>query len=130
MLERSQRQHADRGDDRREITRAREEAEALFRPKQQLIERSAPQASPPVDTVVRKPRVLAVTASPAPIPDAARGASINLTQKATREIPPSQVARIRAWVKYGMTVSQAAEVCGATVDEIERISGRRPRFPD
>jgi hypothetical protein len=38
-----------------------------------------------------------------------------------REIPPSQFARIRALVKYGMTVSQVAEVYGTADGDIERI---------
>jgi len=42
----------------------------------------------------------------------------------TREIPRAQFARIRTWVKYGMTVSQVAKVYGAAVGEIERILGR------
>jgi len=33
----------------------------------------------------------------------------------------SQFARIRTWVKYGMTVSQVAQVYKVTVEEIERI---------
>jgi hypothetical protein len=41
-----------------------------------------------------------------------------------REIPRSQFARIRIWVKYGMTAAQVAEVYGAAVGEIERILGR------
>jgi hypothetical protein len=39
----------------------------------------------------------------------------------TRELPPSQFARIRILVKYGMTVAQVAAVYGAAVGEIERI---------
>ena len=37
------------------------------------------------------------------------------------EIPVSQLARIRTWVKYGMTVSQVAQLYQVTVEEIERI---------
>jgi len=37
------------------------------------------------------------------------------------EIPVSQFARIRTWVKYGMTASQVAQVYKVTVEEIERI---------
>jgi hypothetical protein len=36
-------------------------------------------------------------------------------------IPASQVARIRVWVKYGMTVSQVAEVFGVPASEVERV---------
>ena len=38
-----------------------------------------------------------------------------------RAIPRAQFARIRAWVKYGMTASEVAEVYDAAVGEVERI---------
>jgi hypothetical protein len=38
-----------------------------------------------------------------------------------REIPRSQFARIRTLARYGMTVSQVAEVYKVPVGEIERI---------
>jgi transcriptional regulator with XRE-family HTH domain len=31
------------------------------------------------------------------------------------------LSRIRAWLKYGMTAAQVAEVCGVSPSEIERI---------
>ncbi len=37
------------------------------------------------------------------------------------EIPISQFARIRAWMKYGMTAPQITEVYGVGVGAIERI---------
>lgn len=37
------------------------------------------------------------------------------------EIPRSQFARIRTWVKYGITAAQVAGVYGVAVDVIERI---------
>ena len=42
-------------------------------------------------------------------------------QRTTLEIPSSQFARIRALVKYGMTVPQVAEAYGVAVGEIARI---------
>jgi hypothetical protein len=36
-------------------------------------------------------------------------------------IPASQVARIRVWMKYGMTVSQVAKIFGIPAGEIERV---------
>lgn len=39
----------------------------------------------------------------------------------TREIPAAHLARIRAWVKHGMTVAQVARIYGVPVGEIERI---------
>jgi hypothetical protein len=117
---RSEQQHHFRGDDRQQITRAREAAEALFRPKRQLIEPSVPE-TPPAASSARKPRVLAI-ASPAPV-HAERAAPVSAKpkQQMTPEIPRSQFARVRAWVKYGMTASQAAEVYGVAVGEVERI---------
>ncbi len=41
--------------------------------------------------------------------------------QSTREIPPSQFARIRALAKYGMTVPQVAKVYGVPIGEIERV---------
>jgi hypothetical protein len=37
------------------------------------------------------------------------------------EIPTSQFARIRAWVKYEMSVAQVVGIYGVAVDVIERI---------
>jgi len=39
-------------------------------------------------------------------------------------IPPAYFARIRSWVKYGMTLAQVAEVYKVPVDEIARIFGK------
>jgi predicted XRE-type DNA-binding protein len=36
-------------------------------------------------------------------------------------IPASQVARIRIWMKHGMTVSQVSEVFGVPISEVERV---------
>ena len=113
---RSQQQPHLRSDDRQQITRAREAAEALFRPKRPIIE---PEAPPSVDSSARKPRVLTIV--PAAPVHAEREATVSPKQRMTPEIPRSQIVRIRAWVKYGMTVGQVAEVCGVAVGEIERI---------
>jgi len=40
------------------------------------------------------------------------------------EIPPTHVARIRTWVRYGMKVTQVAQVYRVPVGEIERLLGR------
>jgi hypothetical protein len=48
-------------------------------------------------------------------------ASIRPEQQTPRAIPRSRFARIRALVKYGMTVAQVAEVYGVAVGAIERI---------
>ena len=112
-------QQQQRSDDHDRITKARRAAEALFALKPRA---SAPSVADDgaVDQTARKPRVLPIIRSSAPVlseepktataPAAPRG-----------KIPRSQFARIRSWVKYGMTVAQAAQVCGVAVAEIERI---------
>jgi hypothetical protein len=39
----------------------------------------------------------------------------------TSSVSASQVARIRSWMKYGMTVPQVAKVCKVPIGEIERV---------
>ena len=116
---RSEQQHHFRGDDRHQITRAREAAEALFRPKRQLIEPSVPETPPSADSSARKPRVLTV-ALPAPV-HVEREAPVSAKQQMTPEISRSQFDSVRTWVKYGMTAPQVAEVYGVGVDEVDRI---------
>jgi len=48
-------------------------------------------------------------------------APVRPEQQTPRAIPRAQFARIRALVKYGMTVAQVAEVYGVTVGDVERI---------
>jgi len=108
------------GDDRERITRARQAAEALFAPKRQATEQSVSDSTPSADQSARKPRVLRISAV-TPVGHEqveARGSS---EQQTTPEIPRSQFARIRALVKYGMTVPQVAEVYRVAVGEIARI---------
>ena len=108
------------GDDREQITRARQAAEALFTPKRQVTERSVSDSVPSADPSARKPRVLRISAV-APVGHEEVEASGGSEQQTTPEIPGSQFARIRALVKCGMTVSQVAEVYRVAVGEIARI---------
>jgi hypothetical protein len=70
--------------------------------------------------LARKPRVL-TTALPAPACREATEAPVSPKQQMAPEIPVSQFARIRALVKYGMTVPQVAQVYGVDVGKIERV---------
>ncbi|MGH7113896.1 MAG: hypothetical protein ACREE9_05325 [Stellaceae bacterium] len=114
MLSR-QHQPYPRGDDRERITRARQAAEALFKAKP-ISGLSVADTAPP-DQLARKPRVLRITSPAVPEPETPVAPELPRTSP----VPALQVARIRAWVKYGMTLSQVAEVYGAGVDEIKRI---------
>jgi hypothetical protein len=107
-----------RGDDRERISRARQAAEALFR---SVSAAPGPEFLTRPEEPTRKPRVLRVISPTAPITHEVVAAPVSPAPRATRAIPRSQFARIRTWVKYGMTVSEVAEVYGAAVGDIERI---------
>jgi len=109
-----------RGDDRERITRARQAAEALFTSKPPVSEPSVPESPTPADQSARKPRVLRIISPAAPVRHHEE-LKTSVEPPATRVIPRSQFARIRALVKYGMTVAQVAKVYGAAVGEIDRI---------
>src|SRR3954470_17784755 len=64
LLKQSEQQHAFHSDDRRQINRARKEAEALFRPKPKLVEISTLADPSPANVSVRKPRILSASVPP------------------------------------------------------------------
>jgi hypothetical protein len=87
-------------DERERRARARRAAEALFAPK-------APVKQPidsPVPTVPTEPA------------DA---------MQPPKMIPAAHLPRIRAWLKYGMTIAQVAAVYGVAVAEIEAMMRRQ-----
>jgi|HubBroStandDraft_6_1064221.scaffolds.fasta_scaffold40733_4 hypothetical protein len=110
-----------REDERERITRARRSAEALFTTKRQVTKQSSVSESlPSVHQSPRKPRVLKAL-PPTPVRHEEGQAPVESQERITSEIATSQFARIRAWVKYGMSVAQVAGVYGVAVDVIERI---------
>lgn len=119
MLDRSQQQHHDRGGDREQITNARQAADALFAPKPHTF-KQLDQDVPSADDPVRRPRVLTISPSVPSHPPELE-ARISPTRPVKPQIPKSQLARILAWLRYGMTTEQVADVYGVPVDEIERI---------
>jgi hypothetical protein len=66
-------------------------------------------------------RQMLKASSPALVRHEESEAPVAFGERITPEIPSSQFARIRAWVKYGMTTAQVAGVYGVAVDVIERI---------
>jgi hypothetical protein len=113
-----------RGDDRERITRARQAAEALFTSKPPVSEALGPESPTPGDhQPARKPRVLRILLPP-PVRHEEVVAPVSRKKQAKPKIPVSQIVRIRAWMEYGMTVSEVAEVYGVAAGEIERILGR------
>jgi hypothetical protein len=133
-------QTASAHNDRERIDRTRQNAEDLFKPKQQPtradVPASAPNDAPSAEHQSRRqPRIFTIrpvvpmntaTAEPAAAPkQIRRTAAIG---RETREIPDSQFGRVRALTRYGMTRAQVAELYGVIVDEIEKII-RRPDQP-
>jgi hypothetical protein len=110
-----------RGGDRERITRARQAAEALFTVKPPVSVPSVADAA--ADQSSRKPRVLRVT-SPPPTGVEEPKASVSLEPlepASTPSISPAHFARIRTWMRYGMTIAEVAAVYGLAVDELARI---------
>jgi hypothetical protein len=118
LLNHRQQHHPPRGNDLERITSARRAADALFTPKP--VEPSISDPAPSAERPARKPRVLAIL-SPAPVRNEEVAAPVDPEPRTTRQIPRSHHARIRTWVKYGLTVPQVAEVYGVAVGVIERI---------
>jgi len=120
-LERPQNQRQFHNDDHEQIISARQAAEALFAPKLDVSEQSVSDPAQPVNT--RKPRVLPV------LPTASiRRETVNApstSEPATvPEIPAKKLAHIRTLLRYGLTVSQVAEVYGMSVQKIEELLQR------
>jgi hypothetical protein len=119
--------------DREGINRARQNAEELFKPKQQTagadVPTSAPHdASPAEHQPRRQPRIFAtppvVPMSTARVEPAAGPIQIRrktTAKRETGEIPVSQFGRVHTLTSYGMTRVQVAEFYGVTLDEIDRI---------
>jgi membrane-bound lytic murein transglycosylase B len=104
-----------------DISRARQTAEALFAPKQRAKDPPplAPAASP--DQTTRKPRILsAAPAQPVRV-EPLEPALQRLSPMKGKKIPAAHFGRLRTWLKYGMTISQVAELYGVPIGEIENI---------
>jgi hypothetical protein len=120
LFTRRQQQHP-RGDDRDRIIKARREAESLFTAKPPIRDTAVPHPQTSIDQAARKPRILRAL-STAPVRQQKSAAQVSTEPSITPiQIPSSQFARIRAWVKYGMTAAQVAGMYGVAVDAIERI---------
>jgi hypothetical protein len=117
LSDRPQQQRQFPGDDREQIVRARSAAEALFTPKPEITEQPVSESSQAPRP--RKPRVLPIL--PAPIRQTTADAPVSPQQPAAPEIPVQKRARVRTLVKYGMSVSQVADLYRVPVETIERI---------
>lgn len=110
--------------DRERALRARQEAEALFAPKPQP--RVAEKAASPSRAGVEKRAPTRLPAAPAPTAPRASDplAAGDALPQPARQIPADHAARIRTWLRYGMSIAEVATVYGVQVGEIERILQR------
>jgi hypothetical protein len=104
------------------MSKAREAAEALFRPKQQLaVDRPNGPASVESETQ-RTPRIITV---PAAEPHREAIAKPRTPRRETgsriHKIRKSEYGRVRALAGYGMTLDQVAALYGVPATNIERI---------
>jgi hypothetical protein len=118
LLDRPQQRRQFRGDDRDEIMRARQSAEALFTPRPEVTQQPVSEPSQVPDR--RKPRLLPIL-PPAPIREKTVDAPISPERPAAPAIPVKQLARLRTLVKYGMSISQVADLYRVPVETIEQI---------
>jgi hypothetical protein len=107
-----------RSGDREQIMRARQAAEALFTSKQDIAEQPVPSAAQ--EPKSRKPRVLPILAS-APIRQEVADTSMSPESPTTSEIPIEKPAYLRTLVKYGMSISQVADLYGVPVETIRAM---------
>ena len=118
MRDRPQQQRQSRGDDREQVVRARQAAEALFTSKQDVTDQPFSELSQAPHP--RKPRILPIL-PPATIRQETVNGSAISEPAMVAEIPANKLARLRTLVKYGMTVAQVAEVCQVPIETIERM---------
>jgi hypothetical protein len=117
-------QHPDpRGDDHKRITRARQAAEALFTSKTPVNKPSDPETAS-ADPPQRRPRVLRIIVPPAIRLEPVNTSVSSPDPQAKPAIPRAHFPRIRTWLKYGMTITQVAQIYGAEIGEVERILGK------
>jgi hypothetical protein len=110
-------------DERRQRSTTWEAAEALFRPKEPAAEPATPVAREPIEPSVRKPQVL--PAAPPPLSLTTRAEPrMAKPLPAPAAIPPSHAARIRTWIKYGMTPRQVAALYRVAVTEVRQVLGQ------
>jgi hypothetical protein len=117
LPDRPQQQHQFRGDDREQMVRARSAAEALLTPKPETTEQPVSKTLQPSHP--RQPRVLPIL--PTPIRQKTADAPVSPEQPAAPEIPVNKRPRVRTLVKYGMSVSQVADLYRVSAETIERV---------
>jgi hypothetical protein len=118
--------------DRDRISRARQAAEELFKPKRQSAaavlgssnaRAAAEQPAPRQPRIIMVPPLVPLHAprKEAPLKPAKERRLV--VKRERTKIPESQFGRIRALANYGMTRAQVAKLYGVPVSVIDRIVG-------
>jgi hypothetical protein len=120
VLSRQNNTHS-RSNDRGRAAGARQAAEALFAAKPPVSPPSAPD--PAADQPPRKPRVLRAIARPSGHVEDVK-ALVSREPAIDSSIPSAHLARIRTWLRYGMTIAQVAAIYGVNAGEIANLLGK------
>jgi hypothetical protein len=109
-----------------DVDRARKAAEALFSPKKPIADPATRGDTRTTQQASRKPRILSAVREQQPViqPHHVKPTNPSLQHERRRprkRVPASHLARLRTWLKYGMTAREAADMYGVSVSEIERI---------
>jgi len=122
---------ADERNNRDKIDRARQAAEALFKPTREArepLQAAENAAGSPEQQPRRQPRIFTIppqrlATAEAETPPKPKPSPREPATRRRGAVPPSQIGRVRVLATYGMTTAQVAELYGVTVDEIERVLG-------
>lgn len=121
-------------DDRQKVNKAREAAEALFKPTKQIerteVAKSASVTPSQVEhPAPRTPRIIAIPSTMsladetvAPL-TGSRPRSRRERSRRREKIPAAQHHRVRTLAQYGMTLAEVADFYRVSVDAIECIVG-------
>src|ERR1043166_2026516 len=85
---------------------------------------AGPVSTPSGEQEARKPRILRARGVQGGRAEKAHLPPTRETSGLAEQIPERDLSRIRTWLKYGMTVRQAANVCSVSTSEIERVLQR------
>jgi hypothetical protein len=106
--------------DRDRADKARQAAEALFAPRPKP---TIPEAvAAPAEAGREKRSSNALSAASGPMTSGATDSAAAVTAPQAKEpIPSAHVARMRTWLRYGMSLAEVAAVYGVPIAEIERL---------
>ena len=114
-------------DDREQVSKVREAAEALFARKAQAERTEAPTSLPVASKQARRePRIFAMPVAGNFREEVVHQKPKPETSRRRVKVPIAQHDRIRTLVMYGITSAEVADLYGVPLNVIERIVGKGP----